>query len=217
MYSSATRWRLFECLLIFILLPLTVVLTKPTAAIFIILWLLAALCMETLKHYHGGWDFKSEWHWAGFDEAAMKRILLRFVPLAVGLGWLAAKLAPTDLFELPMERPLVWLAVMLLYPILSILPQELIYRSFFLRRYTPLLRDPMRARIACALSFGWMHIIMMNWVAILLSVIGGLLFADTYQRTRSLAAVCFEHALYGCFVFTVGLGRFFFHGNAFVH
>ena len=43
---------------------------------------------------------------------------------------------------------------------------------------------------------------------------GGLFFADTYAKTRSLAAVYFEHALYGCYLFTIGLGFYFYHGNA---
>jgi hypothetical protein len=216
MYSPSARARLIECLLIFLVLPAAIVWTRPTSAIFIILWLLAALCMETLKHYHGGWHLKEDWNLAGFDRAAFRLIVWRFVPFALGLVWLTCALMPAELFRLPAERPLLWLLVMILYPPLSILPQEIIYRSFFMRRYTPLLRDPARVRIACALAFGWMHIIMLNWVAIVLATIGGILFADTYQRTKSLAAVCFEHALYGCFVFSVGLGYFFYHGHALV-
>lgn len=214
MYSPSARARLIECLLIFIVLPASIVLTHPTGAIFIILWLLAALCMETLKHYHGGWDLKSDWNMKGFSRTSLYIIIGRFIPLAFGLTWLTQQLLPSQLFVLPTEQPILWLVVMVLYPPFSILPQEVIYRSFFMRRYTPLLRDPAHVRIACALAFGWMHIIMFNWVAMVLATIGGLLFADTYQRTKSLAAVCFEHALYGCFVFTVGLGYFFYHGNA---
>lgn len=213
MYSPSARGRLLEFLLIFIVLPVTIVCTKPTGAIFIILWLLAALCMETLKHYHNGWDLKSDWNMPGFTRGAFYIIVGRFIPLALGLVWLTKMLQPEQLFLLPAQKPFLWLIIMLIYPVLSILPQEIIYRSFFMRRYTPLLRDPAHVRIVCALVFGWMHIIMFNWVAMVLSTIGGLLFADTYQRTKSLAAVCFEHALYGCFVFSVGLGFFFYHGN----
>ena len=43
---------------------------------------------------------------------------------------------------------------------------------------------------------------------------GGWLFARDYARHRSLTLVCLEHAAYGCVIFTVGLGRFFYSGAA---
>ena len=41
------------------------------------------------------------------------------------------------------------------------------------------------------------HIFVINWVAPLLGILGGLLFALTYSKTKSLLLVSFEHALYG--------------------
>jgi hypothetical protein len=46
---------------------------------------------------------------------------------------------------------------------------------------------------------------------------GGLFFARTYLRARSALASTLEHALpehtlYGCWIFTVGLGRHFYAG-----
>jgi len=46
-----------------------------------------------------------------------------------------------------------------------------------------------------------------------LTLAGGLLFAFRYAQTGSLATSCFEHALYGCWLFTVGLGQNFYHGT----
>jgi len=126
--------------------------------------------------------------------------------------------------------------VMLLYPPLSALPQEIIFRSYFFCRFRSLfitddphpspLPDRERAAkgkaqagegvliVASALAFGWVHIVLQNWVAVAFSFAGGLLFGDTYQRTHSLAATCLEHALYGCTLFTFGLGFYFYHGMA---
>ncbi len=64
--------------------------------------------------------------------------------------------------------------------------------------------------IANALAFGYMHAVFRNPLAVVLALAGGALFAHTYDRTRSLCAVCFEHALYGCFIYTIGLGRYFY-------
>jgi hypothetical protein len=57
-----------------------------------------------------------------------------------------------------------------------------------------------------------MHVIFGNGLAMALTLVGGLFFGHTYLRTRSLLACTFEHGLYGCFVFTIGLGRFFYAG-----
>jgi membrane protease YdiL (CAAX protease family) len=46
----------------------------------------------------------------------------------------------------------------------------------------------------------------------LLTTAGGLLFAFTYLRSRSTLLVAAEHALYGDFVFTVGIGGMFVNG-----
>ena len=53
-----------------------------------------------------------------------------------------------------------------------------------------------------------------HWEAVALSLIGGLIFAYRFVKTRSLLAVWLEHALYGDLIFTSGLGRFFFTGVA---
>jgi hypothetical protein len=44
--------------------------------------------------------------------------------------------------------------------------------------------------------------------------VGGLLFSWSYQQSGSLALTCIEHALFGNFLFTAGLGEFFYHGAA---
>jgi hypothetical protein len=103
--------------------------------------------------------------------------------------------------------------VMMLYPLLSVVPQEFLFRIYFMQRYRPLFGEGALMLWVNALVFGWAHIFFLNPIAPLLSVIAGLLLADTWRRTRSLRAVWLEHALYGQIVFTCGLGWFFFHGS----
>jgi uncharacterized protein len=134
------------------------------------------------------------------------------------VGWgalflLVAGLDPDLLFIFPRERPGLWVAVMIGYPLLSAYPQEFIFRTFFFQRYGALITGS-RARIAVsAILFGYAHIVLHNLPAVLLSTVGGLLFASTYARTRSTRLAAFEHALYGCFVFSVGLGSLFYAGG----
>jgi len=41
----------------------------------------------------------------------------------------------------------------------------------------------------------------------ILTFVGGILFALTFQKTKSTLLVSIEHAIYGCWLFTVGMGE----------
>ena len=145
--------------------------------------------------------------------AEWRRILGQYllaVPGLVGLLWLAK---PDLLFSLPRQHPKLWLMVMLAYPLLSVLPQELIYRAYFFERYAPLFGRGTGRVLASALVFALGHLVFHNWPAVGLTLVGGWLFARTYQRTGSLLLVAAEHALYGCAVFTIGYGQYFLDGT----
>jgi membrane protease YdiL (CAAX protease family) len=144
----------------------------------------------------------------------IKRIMIRFAvlaPVITAAAWLAM---PGSFLSFPRDHPGIWILVMLLYPLLSVWPQEMVYRAFIYCRYSSLFGVWGGYILASALAFGYMHLIFINSVAVAMSVLGGLLFARNYARNRSLALVSIEHALYGCLIFTVGLGRFFFTGYA---
>ncbi|MBY0406294.1 MAG: CPBP family intramembrane metalloprotease [Rickettsiales bacterium] len=204
--------RILEGIGIFLVLPAWIAWVKPLGWVYLILWMLVMYCGYRLQTQHS-WNFRQDWNKNALTWPLKKRLLIRFIPFGVALTAFTLYMIPQSLLILPRSNPALWLSIMILYPLVSVLPQEIIARSFFFRRYGPLLSEA-RLKILSALSFGWMHIIMQNWEAVVFSAIGGWLFADTYMRTKSLAAVFFEHALYGCFVFTIGLGYFFYHGNA---
>ena len=102
---------------------------------------------------------------------------------------------------------------MLAYPVLSVVAQELVFRTFFFHRYGPLFRGhKWLAIVVNGAAFGFAHIIFGNIIAVLGTFVVGCLLAYRYYESRSFLAVWFEHSLYGCLVFSVGLGRFFFTG-----
>lgn len=138
-------------------------------------------------------------------------LLLRDAVLIVLLGIAVWRMAPELLFSFVKTNPVLWGVVMVLYPVLSVYPQEFLFRAYFFRRYAPLFGGGWRMVAASALAFGFVHIIFGNWLSVGLSAIGGVLFALTYQQSGSLVLTCIEHALFGDFIFTIGIGQFFFH------
>ena len=144
----------------------------------------------------------------------LRPVFLRFLvlaPLIFAAAWL---FVPDDFLSFPRRAPDRWLMVMLLYPLLSVWPQEIIYRAYIHRRYAPLWGTENGYIVASALAFGYMHIIFLNAPAVIMTALLGALLAGDYAKHRSLMLVCLEHALYGCLIFTSGLGRFFHSGAA---
>lgn len=204
---------MWQCFLIFGVLPLVISILKPRSWIYILLWLFTLQAWWTACRKHG-YDLQADWNPSALDKATVKRILLRFLPFAAFLLFFTWWMIPERLFSFPLERPQTWAIVMIWYPVLSVFPQEILFRAFFFRHYAPWLKNERDMLLVNAAVFGWIHVVLQNWVAVAFSAVGGWLFAHTYAKTRSLAAVCFEHALYGCWVFTLGLGWYFYHGNA---
>lgn len=141
---------------------------------------------------------------------ALAFVLKRFLILATFVCLVVYAWTPDRFFDFPRERPGVWLAVMFFYPLFSVIPQALIYRIFFEIRYRPLFKRQGVYLIFGAIAFSYMHLIYENWVAIAATFVGGFFFLKTYMDTRSFLLSSLEHALYGCLMFSVGLGHYFY-------
>ncbi len=139
-------------------------------------------------------------------------IALRFALAAVLITAALLVFEPQRFLEFPRHRTGLWLLIMFGYPLVSVYPQEIIFRAFLFHRYAPLFSTPPLAIAASAAAFGYGHIIFDNTLAIAMTLVGGALFALTYHRSRSLLAASLEHALYGNLIFTVGLGAYFYLG-----
>lgn len=122
-------------------------------------------------------------------------------------------IAAEQWFAFPRRHPLIWVMVMLLYPVFSAFPQEIIYRAFYCHRYRALFPGPAWLLLSNALCFAFVHVAYGNLVGPLLTFPAGFLFARTYTRHRSVLLAAVEHGIYGALVFTVGLGSYFFHGR----
>ncbi len=121
--------------------------------------------------------------------------------------------APAQFLELPRRNPELWALVMVLYPVLSVYPQGILYRGLFYARYACLFRGERAVWLAGAAVFSLAHMVFANGWAIGLTFLGGLFINRTYCKARSLMTSNLEHAVYGQLVFTSGWGRFLYHGT----
>jgi len=141
-------------------------------------------------------------------------VILAIFAVAAFAIWLGVRrFAPQLEWGLVRQQPALWALVMVAYPVLSVYPQGLLYRAFFFERYASLFPGRWAMILASAMAFAFLHIVFRNWLAVALTFLGGILFAANYADTGSLASSSFEHALYGCWLFTVGLGQYFYHGT----
>ena len=147
----------------------------------------------------------------------IKPVALRFAVLAPIIAIITWVAMPDSFLAMPRTQPELWLAIMILYPVFSVWPQEMLYRALIYHRYAPLFGQNWGYIAASALAFGYAHIIFLNFIAVVMTGLGGFLFARDYAKHRSVLLVCLEHALYGCLIFTAGLGRFFYSGAVWHH
>lgn len=194
-------------------IPLALLLTgAPRWAMHVALWCCVAYAARWLSR-QTGFSWRRVWHGDGWPRRERRWAVARFLLAAPLLVALVLWIAPERFLSFPRERTGLWLVVMALYPLLSALPQELVFRSFFTARYAALLPRPAMMIGVNAFWFGFAHIMFLNALAPLLCVIGSVMFSLSYRRHRALKWVALEHAAYGCLLFTLGLGRYFFAGN----
>lgn len=185
---------------------------KWATYMFLFLWA-ASLYGAVILHSYYGERLREMWRWSEVNWHNLKPILIRWVIACIGMSIFIYFYDPARMFGLLNNRPDIVPFLLVLYPILSALPQELIFCSFFFKRYEAFFGNSTKMVIASAIIFAYAHCLFINPVAPTLSLVGGLIFASTYLKTKSLALVTIEHGLYGNFLFLVGLGYYFYHGN----
>ena len=149
----------------------------------------------------------------GFSLTQLGSILAVFAICGGIVATYVAEYHPALFLEFPRQRPETYMRIMLLYPLMSVMVQELVYRTFFFHRYGLLFgRAWWLAILLNGVLFGVGHLVIGTPLAVYGTMATGVLFAWRYAMTRSFWAVFIEHTLWGALVFTVGLGRYFFTG-----
>jgi len=195
---------------LFFLLPTLWYLDVIRVPLILFLCLFALACFLYLR-FVPGFD-RTQLINARVVPARFGQVLTVFAVNAVVIAALVYFFLPDQFFSMPGRSIALWAAIMILYPLFSVYPQEIIYRVFFFERYKHLFPTKWAIIAASAVAFGYGHIIFENNIAVIMTLLGGILFAKTYYESKSTLLVAIEHALYGDLIFTIGLGQYFYTG-----
>lgn len=213
---NASQYRWCELFLIFFCLPILAYTFRNHLAnwLFPALIIIMAVCtflLLTDPHFK-----RFRLTSLGQFSTVKKRIFTSFFTGALFSAMLYGLINQENWFSFPLNSTFQWLTLLFAYPILSVLPQELIFRSYFFHRYKKILPSKSARIILSATTFALAHCIYANWIAIFLSFGGGLLFAYTYAHSRSLLVCVLEHSLWGLWIFTLGIGEYLDSGVTFL-
>lgn len=203
---------LLEFTFLFILIPIAFYFLRHDVAPYLLLCLATVLvwCLMMLISDPRFKRFRL-WNVEKLKEF-LPKVLKTFALAAAFITLLSWYFTPEWLFNLPLQQTLMWLALLVLYPLLSAWPQEIIFRTYMFHRYKKVFKSKYLRAWLSAGCFALAHLMFANWIAVLGSFIAGLVFAYTYIHSRSTLLVALEHSLWGCWLFTAGLGIHFDSG-----
>ncbi|MEO1031480.1 MAG: CPBP family intramembrane glutamic endopeptidase [Bacteroidota bacterium] len=201
---KSIRYRLIEFILIFVITPISFALEFPIwMKLLIGLGGFIYIVYVLLKVEHNKFKLREHINWTQF----WQRTAIKFVAIAVITSVYMYMVDDKNLFIVVKTKPNLWVMILFIYSFFSVYPQELIYRTFFFQRYESLFRTNGVFILVNAALFSLAHIFFRNTLVMFLTFIGGILFALTFKKTKSTLLVSIEHAIYGCWLFTIGMGE----------
>jgi len=204
-------YRVAECAALYAGVPLLLTCLAPPGLLIPILWVVGTAVFGVLARMPG--VELRRLHHVRIPGRQLGWIVARWLLACIALTLLLYLLRPALLFRLPVQQPRLWLLVMLLYPVISVYPQTLIYRALFEARYATLFHSAHVSLLVGACLFSLAHLPFQNLWALALTLPGGYLFLSTYRSTGSIVLSAVEHALYGNALFTIGWGAYLYSGS----
>ncbi len=208
---GASRTQLWlEFLAFYVLAPAALYMFLPYVNLYGAIAVVTVIGLAIL-HFTDGYAWRHLWDFSslrGLGPMILWTSGLTALVLTVMTLWLV----PERFLGLPREQTVLWVAILALYPWFSVLGQEIIFRPLFFYRYGSLFPSATLRIVVNALVFAAAHLFFQNWIAPMMTFLGGLMFAWVYEHRRSFPAVFVMHWIAGGLVFTLGLGRFFYHG-----
>lgn len=197
-------YKLVEFFLLFILFPISLAL-NILIEIKLVIGVLgfAYIVFVLLRVEKSKFRMSKNLNWKQFWKHTFFKLIVIAI-ITTAYVWFTEKEA---LFNVLLNKPKFWIFILFVYSFFSVYPQELIYRTFYFQRYEMLFKNRSVFIFVNAIVFSLAHMFFRNSLVLLLTFLGGILFAITFNKTRSTILVTVEHAVYGCWLFTVGMGE----------
>ena len=207
--------KVLELFILGFFFPLTIVFFKLSQFILIFLWLVSIYAVLIIIFLYKDKISSKVLFQINFklNKSYILFIFIRWIFLSITLFLFTYYFFFNKLFLIQKNDMDLLYKIFIFYPFLSAFPQEFIFCTFFFIRYKSIFKSEKNLVYTSALIFCFAHIFSINWVAPLLSIFGGFIFANTFKKTKSLMIVTAEHSLYGNTLFALGLGWFFWGGS----
>lgn len=206
------KYILMEFIIIAMIIPTIILSYRLANYVIPILWIISIYALIVFNQYHKKEKILEILNFGAFTKYNVEKILVRWFFLTIVIYLITFYFYEDKLFSIQKQNPYFLLVILLVYPIFSALPQEFIFTTYFFSRYESIVPSKYQV-IMSAIIFTYAHVLFINFIAPFLSIFGGIIFANTYKKTKSLSLVTFEHALYGNSLFFMGLGYYFWGGS----
>ncbi len=204
--QSSNTIKLIEIFFLFIVAP--IVLLLPISIIIKVIYVVLGVVYITLISI-----FIEKFQKVKLDKElrirAFKHIAFRFLIIVLATTLVLYYQNKEDLFNVIVNKPDLWLKFSGVYILFSVIPQELIYRTFFVKRYQSLFEKQWMFVFINSVLFSFAHIWFQSFTVLAFTFVGSLLFTNTYLKTKSTWLIILEHSIYGVWLYTVGYGELF--------
>ena len=192
-----------EFVFIFLLLPTVIFYLDSVIIAFSILYLI--FCVSGILLY-----FDKNFKFFLLKKKTDWRFIFKISIVFIILGFFYTILLDKNLlFSFPKSNVYLWLTVIFVYPFLSVIPQEMIYRVLFFHRYCQNSNNLFLPLVINLMVFSYAHLIFHNIHALFITAFASPIFAYAYLK-KSFFTCIILHSLGGQIIFTLGLGKFFF-------
>ena len=192
-----------EFFFIFLIIPSTIFFLDSSIIIFLTLYLVSIFSLVILY-------FDKTFLFTSLKKKIDWKFVIIFSVIFFFLGFFYVLLVDKNLlFIFPKTNFKLWLIVIFIYPFLSVIPQELVYRVFFFQRYFPNINRFYFPVFLNLVVFAYGHLVFSNMHAIIITAIVSPIFTYAYLK-KSFWTCVILHTLGGQIIFTLGLGKYFF-------
>ena len=199
--------RLVELIVLFVGVPFVLAVCLPPRALYPVLAVSAVVGIIML-HFTRGFRWREL-----FGAFRWSEILALGVATFLASSFFCWLILPERLWFLLIQAPQVMLWIAIVYQIVQVVPQELIYRALFFGRYGNMFSSRKQAIFVNALLFTFGHLMYWHPIVFIASFFGSVIFSNAYFRPRGFMQACALHGIAGNAIFASGLGWLFYSGG----